>query len=235
MTRLLVSVRSAQEAASALAGGAAVIDVKEPLRGSLGAADSRVWREVAAAVAGAVPLSAAMGELGQHEITDLGELFDFTYAKLGLAGCGKMPTWREQWSRQVERLPAGVAPVAVVYADWQEETNAPPPGDIIEFAEKLGCTALLVDTYNKHGPSLLEHISWDELRGLVDHARQVGMQVVLGGSLNAAAFPQLLPLQPDYLAVRRAACREGRSGTVDQELVARLAETLSHASTLRRT
>ena len=36
---LLVSVRSAAEALSALAGGADVIDVKEPNRGSLGAAD----------------------------------------------------------------------------------------------------------------------------------------------------------------------------------------------------
>ena len=36
---LLVSVRSAAEALAALAGGADVIDVKEPNQGSLGAAD----------------------------------------------------------------------------------------------------------------------------------------------------------------------------------------------------
>ena len=36
MTRLLVSVRSAEEAEIALAGGADVIDVKEPRRGALG-------------------------------------------------------------------------------------------------------------------------------------------------------------------------------------------------------
>ena len=36
---LLVSVRSADEAIAALAGGADVIDVKEPNRGALGAAD----------------------------------------------------------------------------------------------------------------------------------------------------------------------------------------------------
>ena len=36
MTGLLVSVRDGQEARAALDGGAAVIDVKEPLRGSLG-------------------------------------------------------------------------------------------------------------------------------------------------------------------------------------------------------
>ena len=37
-TRLLVSVRSAAEAEEALAGGAALIDVKEPANGPLGKA-----------------------------------------------------------------------------------------------------------------------------------------------------------------------------------------------------
>ena len=36
--QLLVSVRSAEEARAALEGGAALIDVKEPSRGSLGSA-----------------------------------------------------------------------------------------------------------------------------------------------------------------------------------------------------
>ena len=39
MAELLVSVRSLGEAQAALVAGAAVIDVKEPLRGSLGRAD----------------------------------------------------------------------------------------------------------------------------------------------------------------------------------------------------
>ena len=42
MMDLLVSVRSAEEAASALEGGAALIDIKEPVRGSLGRADANV-------------------------------------------------------------------------------------------------------------------------------------------------------------------------------------------------
>ena len=52
MTRLLVSVRNGQEAEAALAGGAHVIDVKEPARGSLGRADEttlRSWRRSSAA------------------------------------------------------------------------------------------------------------------------------------------------------------------------------------------
>ena len=41
-SRLLVSVRSAAEAEIALHGGADLIDVKEPTRGSLGRADGAI-------------------------------------------------------------------------------------------------------------------------------------------------------------------------------------------------
>ena len=46
MAQLLVSVRSADEARTALAGGASIIDVKEPDHGSLGQAPWSVWRDV---------------------------------------------------------------------------------------------------------------------------------------------------------------------------------------------
>ena len=63
MTGLLVSVRSAAEARIALEAGADLIDVKEPRRGALGAADPAVWKDVCRAVAGRVPVSVALGEL----------------------------------------------------------------------------------------------------------------------------------------------------------------------------
>ena len=59
MTGLLVSVRNGEEAAQALAGGAAVVDVKEPARGALGRADFGRLAEVVEAVGGRVPLSAS--------------------------------------------------------------------------------------------------------------------------------------------------------------------------------
>ncbi len=85
MPKLLVSVRSAAEAQQAFFGGADLIDVKEPDRGPLGAADADVIAEVARFVAGRRPTSAALGELveGRRLPTALG----LSFAKLGLAGC----------------------------------------------------------------------------------------------------------------------------------------------------
>lgn len=63
MAGLLVSVRNAKEAMAALVGGADLIDVKEPLAGSLGAATPKTWQEIGEVVGGEKPLSAALGEL----------------------------------------------------------------------------------------------------------------------------------------------------------------------------
>src|SRR5947209_7857771 len=96
VARLLVSVRSAEEARAALEGGAAVIDVKEPDRGPLGRADPSIWAEVRAAVPMATPVSVALGELyewvGDDAPGDLSPLdasAGFTYRKLGLARAGR--------------------------------------------------------------------------------------------------------------------------------------------------
>ena len=45
--KLLVSVRTIEEARAALAGGADIIDIKEPTRGSLGRADEAVLTSIA--------------------------------------------------------------------------------------------------------------------------------------------------------------------------------------------
>src|SRR6478609_8313715 len=86
MTGLLVSVRSAAEARTALAGGADIIDIKEPRRGALGPADPNVWKEIQETVGRRVPVSAALGELHSDEIGEFASRASgFVYAKIGLS------------------------------------------------------------------------------------------------------------------------------------------------------
>ena len=61
--KLLVSVVSADEARRALAGGADIIDVKDPREGALGAPSPRVLSEVVTTVGEAAPVSVALGDL----------------------------------------------------------------------------------------------------------------------------------------------------------------------------
>jgi uncharacterized protein (UPF0264 family) len=228
MTGLLVSVRSAAEARDALAGGADLIDVKEPERGSLGRAEASVWRETAGVVAGRAPVSAALGELAEWTPRDgdLAELHAVQFAKLGLAGCGNLPDWPGRWAKAIAAFPSAVRPVAVSYADWRR-VQAPSPEEVLATGRSLGCTAWLIDTCDKTRGGLLDHVSRDELAGWIEQARRQEMLTVVAGSLTPASIKTVLPLKPDYLAVRGAACRGGRNAVLDRDLVRRLAEAVA--------
>ena len=126
VAKLLVSVRSKVEALAALAGGATIIDVKEPRNGPLGRALFDVWREVCEVVPQPIPVSVALGELNDWSA---GRRRRFRRTR-GLA-------WPSASSACRTPLPTGLtaggvfaassatcrfaqpAWVAVVYIDWQ--------------------------------------------------------------------------------------------------------------------
>ena len=223
MTRLLVSVRSREEAEAALSAGADILDVKEPLRGSLGRAEPRVIDEVLAVAGGRVPVSAALGELAEFDdwIVPPG----LAWFKLGLAGRAKAD-WQSRWQRAVEnaRPPCGgPSPVAVVYADWRS-AEAPSPKDVLTAGKQLGCTAALLDTFHKSRGAILDLWRPGEVAEFIRSARGLGMLAVVGGSLSAQRLPAMLELSPDVVAVRGAACEGGRDGSLCLERVRRLRE-----------
>jgi uncharacterized protein (UPF0264 family) len=221
MAELLVSVRSVAEAEAALAGGAAVLDVKEPAHGSLGRADDATIAAVLAFVAGRRPVSAALGELAGGAPPFPGP--GLSFAKWGLSGCGRGDTWRQELGRAFDHLPDGCRPVGVAYADWRRAA-APPPAEVGAFVAGRRGVVLLLDTWGKDGSTLLDWLSVADLYRLRRRCRADGVQLALAGSLGAEQIAALLPVQPDWFAVRGAACRDGRrSAAVDAAAVRRLA------------
>jgi (5-formylfuran-3-yl)methyl phosphate synthase len=230
--KLLVSVRSAAEAEAALAGGADLIDVKEPKRGSLGAADARTLAAVVAAVAGRRPVSAALGELRETFWKGPPALPGLAYVKWGLAGFRRhvAPLWQWELTCAVRRL-AEVNPacraVAVAYADW-ERALAPPPDEVLALAAELRLGAFLLDTWGKDGTTLLDWLPAAEVGRLCERGRSAGLPVALGGSLGPAQVAALAAARPDWFAVRGAACRGGdRAARVEAGRVRQLAELLA--------
>lgn len=221
MTRLLVSVRSAQEAEDALAGGAGLVDVKEPARGSLGRADDSVVRAVLQRVAGRRSVSAALGEVVQGPPPPCPGV---RYAKWGLAGAASID-WRKRLKElgdAVPRLTPGCHPVAVAYADGRA-AGAPDPEQVCAFACAHRWKAFLVDTWAK--PALLtDHVSVADLRRWISRCRAAGVEVALAGSLGIREIERLCRLRPHWFAVRGAACRDGRRGAaIDADRVRALA------------
>lgn len=220
---LLVSVRCSAEAETALAGGADLIDVKEPERGALGRADDEVIAGVLRAVAGRQPVSAALGELREATLCTI---TDLAFAKWGLSGAGAdWPTRLQEAIAQRQQVDAGCRPVAVAYADW-ERARSPRPAEVAEFACRHH-TGLLIDTHTKDGQTLLDWLTVAEVARLVERCRRAEAPIALAGSLGLADIARLAELRPDWFAVRGAACLEGeRDREVDEKRVRRLAELL---------
>ena len=225
---LLVSVRSADEAEEALAGGADVIDVKEPRHGALGAASSRVLREVVERVEGRAPVTAALGELVDESSSsswvECVELF-----KVGLAQSDRS-RWRDSLLALRERLvrqTGGAADlVAVAYAD-AATCGAPDPARVVEFACRERFPVVLVDTFTKDGSTLLDYVSPASLARWAEQIHETGGTFVTAGSVDASSVPKLVGAAADIIAVRGAATIGSRSERVCRERVAALAEQLA--------
>jgi uncharacterized protein (UPF0264 family) len=222
-SHLLVSVRDATEAGAALAGGADLIDVKEPSRGPLGRADAAIITEVVRTVGGRVPVSAALGELRECPLVGVAaDLSDgLQYVKWGLSGLSKQ-LWHNRLM-DAGRDTCGSQTVAVAYADWAR-ADAPRPADISAVATESHMAAILFDTFQKDGSALLDWMSLDEIMFLTRTCRDAGVKVALAGSLTATEIDRLRGVQPDWFAVRGAACDGGRAGTISERRVRELAD-----------
>lgn len=228
--KLLVSVRSVSEARAAIRGGADIIDVKEPRRGSLGMADPDVIAAIVEFVqtnAPHLPVSSALGELADHRADEMPQLpASLSFAKLGLAGVARMTDWRARWRAartSIERHPEdSVNWVAVAYADWRG-VDAPSPDEVIVEAVDVGCAGLLIDTCRKDTGRLIELADVDQLTAWAALAHQSGRFIALAGRIAAADLPALAEVPADVIAVRSAACpAHRRDADVSAELVATL-------------
>lgn len=241
---LLVSVRSADEALAALAGGADVIDVKEPAAGSLGAASPSVCGAIAAVVGQQKPWTMACGELAagadrlaEHLAatwralaTGGAEERPFPWAiKVGLAGCGHGQAWRRELAAIRQQLPPGVGQVLVIYAD-AKDSDAPTASAVIELAAELRAEGVLVDTFDKGAAGLLGHCSVPQLQAWQQAAVAAGSRFAVAGKLRVEEFSTVHAINADIIAVRSAVCSQGRSGPVEPLLVQRACQALGRSS-----
>jgi (5-formylfuran-3-yl)methyl phosphate synthase len=229
--RLLVSLRAADEVAAALAGGADIIDAKEPAHGSLGPVAPAVLHAISSRVPSSVPFSIALGDFTDpaavtHAVRAARRIRRHgpVYLKLGFAGersVAGVSTLISAAHREAHPAPHAVV-VPVAYAD-SVNACSPAPEDMLSAAVRAAAGAFLVDTYKKDGRGLLDWLDRDRLRSLAQRARAASVVFALAGSLDLEAIEQVAGLA-DVVGVRGAACRGGRAGRVDAALVRSLRE-----------
>ena len=237
--KLLVSVRSATEAREAVAGGCDILDVKEPSRGSLGAASGATIRQISeVACETETPLSAALGECADWGApvppVSLSAIPDSSlqFVKLGLAGLGEnenaITSWLHLAAQIGRQLGQGTRHVAVIYADWQI-ARSPHPATILDaLSNHLASenrepdfAGILIDTFGKESGRLTDAMPITQLGEIQERTRKQGLFLALAGRVTVDILPEVLSVSPDIVAIRSAACvGEDRQASVRGEAVA---------------
>ncbi|SFL95221.1 (5-formylfuran-3-yl)methyl phosphate synthase [Variovorax sp. OV329] len=217
--KMLVSVRSVEEALLAADAGVDFIDLKEPGRGALGGLPVATIAAIVAALrgrAGERLVSATIGDVPMHEMARIArcvqEVGDccVDYVKVGIE--------RSDAARGVlDMLAASGRPVVPVFiADRGLEAAD------VAHACALGFPGVMADTQDKKSGSLFEVLPQEEMRRFVDTAREAGVMVGLAGALRAEHVGLLRNLAPDFAGFRTAVCIGDRSAALDPGRLATL-------------
>jgi uncharacterized protein (UPF0264 family) len=225
--RLLISVRDTNEASIALDAGADFIDIKEPDAGALGAVDLQSACEIVAMISGRRLTSATVGDL-PGDASILSDAARRTassgvdFVKIGFPAstaadiCGVI--------RELAPVARQIALVAVIFADDL------PPRDAVAAATTAGFAGVMLDTADKRGGRLLDHLGVSRLRDFVASARSNKLMCGIAGSLRHADIAPLAGIGADYLGFRGAGCiGSHRGGVLDAGRVALLRKTLDES------
>jgi (5-formylfuran-3-yl)methyl phosphate synthase len=233
--QLLISVRSADEVAAALEGGADIIDAKDPERGSLGAVSPTELARISASVPSHNPLSVALGDVSSVDEVraaldelQLGARSGVVYLKFGFAGV-RSATRVATLIVSACRLSSGISSllrvVPVAYAD-ADQANTVAPAVVSQLARGSGAAGVLLDTWLKDGRRLTHWFDLAALHSWIEGVRDGGLLAALAGALGQGDIGGLRELGPDIIGIRGAACDGGRAGHVSAARVAQLRQTL---------
>ena len=224
--KLLVSVRSVEEALLVAEGGADFIDLKEPGEGALGGLPIATINTIVDALrrqGKGLPVSATIGDVPMHDLDRIAACV----AAVGACGVDyvKVGIERVPQSRAVLDALArsGQAIVPVFIADKGLEASH------VAHACTLGFPAVMADTADKHAGSLFDVLPMDELRRFIDTVRASGAMVGLAGALRTEHQPLLSKLAPDFAGFRTAVCVGDRSSALDPRRLRELT-MLMHAA-----
>jgi dihydroneopterin aldolase len=221
---LLASVRSAAEAQIAVAGGADIIDAKEPARGALGDVDRSEVTAIRAAVPAHISVSATIGDVACEDVasvlarTAVMATAGADIVKIGLFGPGD--------ARALLDALAGFEPAfgrrfLVMLADRGVDLS------LLGALQRAGFVGVMLDTADKSRGALPEQQDTDALARFVFTARQAGLRVGLAGALRLWHIEALVGLGPDILGFRGALCRDGvRAGEIDAAKVGDVARAV---------
>lgn len=212
--KILVSVRSVEEALLVARGGVDFIDLKEPGDGALGGLPIDTIRAIVGALrqqAVGLPVSATIGDVPTADLPRIMACVD----EVGACGVDYVKVGIDRAPHAVAVLnvlaTCGWPVVPVFIADQGFEWAH------VEHACALGFPGVMADTADKLAGSLFDAMAQPDLRRFVATVRSGGAMVGLAGALRVSHESQLRALAPDFAGFRTAVCVGDRSSAIDPQ------------------
>jgi uncharacterized protein (UPF0264 family) len=233
--KLLISPKDEKEAAEAIAGGADIIDVKNPKEGALGANFPWIIKRIREITPKNIEVSCTLGDVanlpGAMSLAALGAATTgVDYIKAGLCGLKTEEDavyLTRSITRAVRDFDSSIKVVITGYAD-ASRVGSVNPMLIPDITRKAQADIAMIDTAVKDGKNLFTFLTINHLRSFVDAAHDHGLKAALAGSLKKEDLPAVYALGADVVGLRGAACTDGDrvDGRITRETVRELVEVV---------
>jgi uncharacterized protein (UPF0264 family) len=226
--KVLISPKDEFEATEAVNGGADIIDVKNPIEGSLGANFPWVIQRIRSLVPHSIEVSATIGDFphlpGSASLAALGAAVSgANYVKVGLKGSKTRDDaifLMQGVTRTVKEYDTQTKVVLAGYADFRRASTL-DPFLLPDVARTAGCDVVMVDTFVKDGKGIFDFMDEAACKQFVEEGHTRNLDVALAGSIKLPEIPILKHVGADILGIRGAACSHGDrlAGTIQAESV----------------
>lgn len=242
--KLLVSPRNQAEALEAIAGGADIIDVKNPKEGPLGANFPWVIRRIRELAPEKIEVSCTLGEIpnlpGSLSLAAFGAAATgVNYVKAGLSGLRTTKDAIYQMkgvTKAAKEYNPSIKVVISGYAD-ANRIETVEPFTVPYIAQQARADFAMIDTAIKDGKKLFDYLSKSQLEDFVDTAHSFDLKAALAGSLQKEDLPLIRALGTDVAGLRGAACtfNDRVKGKITREKVQELANAIKGAKNFKIT
>jgi uncharacterized protein (UPF0264 family) len=211
--KLLISPKNETEAVEAIAGGADIIDVKNPKEGPLGANFPWVIKRIRQIAPKSTEVSCTLGEVpnlpGSMALAALGAATTgVNYIKAGLYGLKTLEEavyLMQNVTKAAKDYNPSIKVVTSGYADAARISTVDPLL-VPKIAHEAQADIAMLDTAIKDGKSLFTFLTKPQLRCFVDAAHNYGLKAALAGALQKEDLPVVYALGADVVGLRGAAC-----------------------------
>jgi (5-formylfuran-3-yl)methyl phosphate synthase len=224
--KVLISIISVEEARIAIKADPDILDIKNPAEGSLRAQFPWVLKETVHELNGSgILCSATLGDVcykpGTAALAAYGAaMCGVRYIKAGLYGVAHYDEGLNMMNaivRAVKMIDRNILVVASGYADYKRFGGIGYK-DLVKVAKDSLSDLVMVDTAIKDGKTLMDALSYEEIKEFIDLSHEAGLEVALAGSIKKEHLNELSKLNPDIIGIRGDVCQHAdRNGKIDRD------------------